>query len=450
MKSLLRRSSADSPAEAAQRRSPDGIDGLSVLTVYLILLCAIPSSLTITALGSAGRPASLWALAATLWWGWYQLQRLQPSGAGPQYVRRAIFVLLGLAAISYAVAMLRGLPSDEISPADNGLLRLVAWAGILLIANDGLSTPDEFRTLLRRIALVGGLLATLGILQFLTNSALIDWLSIPGMSSNLPNLAGVDARGGFVRASATASHPLEYAVVLSIAFPISIVLAMEDSTRSRLVRWFPVAAIAVASVLSVSRSALIGILVGLFVVATAWPGRVRATFGVLGVALVIVIAILVPGLVATTRSLFTGLPDDSSAISRTNSYGVALDLLGRFPLVGKGFGTLLPRYYIFDNQYVQLTIELGLLGLVSLLAVLGAAVASAASARRKAFYSLDRHLSQALVAALSAAGLQMAFFDGLSFPIAAGMLFLTIGLCGAAKRLLANDPPAVFQPIATR
>ena len=113
-----------------------GIDGVTVLTVYLVLLCAVPSNLSITALGSAGRPSGLWALAATLWWSWHQIQRHTVTRAAPQYVRIALFVFLGCAGIAYSSAMLRGLPSDEISPADNGMLRLIAWAGILLVAND--------------------------------------------------------------------------------------------------------------------------------------------------------------------------------------------------------------------------------------------------------------------------------------------------------------------------
>jgi O-antigen ligase len=436
--------------EPGRRPVPVGIDGLTVLTVYLVLLCAVPSSLTISALGSAGRPAFLWALAATLWWGWYQLQRRAPTGAGPQYVRRALFVFLALAAVSYAVAMLRGLPGDEISPADNGLLRLIAWAGILLVANDGLNTPGGLRTLLRRIALAGGLLATLGILQSVTDSSLIDWVSIPGMSSSLPEVAGLDARGGFVRASATASHPLEYGVALSVAFPIAIVLAMEDHARSRLVRWFPVAAIAVASALSVSRSALIGILLGVIVVAWTFPARIKVALGVAGIALVIAVGILMPGLLGTTRALFTGLADDPSATSRTSSYGIAGDLLSHFPLLGKGFGTLLPRYHIFDNQYVQLAIELGLVGLAAFLAVLLAAAVSASSARNRASLRIDRQLSQALMAAILAAGLQMAFFDGLSFPMAAGLLFMVAGLAGAASRLLTSPPRGFDQVRLTR
>ena len=417
-------------------RTPD-FDGLTVLTVYLILLFAVPSNLTITALGSAGRPASLWALAAGVWWCWWQVQRYVPSGWQPQPVRLAVFAFLVIGALSYSTALLRGLPADETNPADNGMLRLVAWAGILLVANDGLPDADALRRLLRRIMWAAALLGGLGIAQSLTGNPLIEWISIPGMSSDF---AVLDSRGGFIRASATASQPLEYGVVLCLTFPIAVILAMEDRTRSLLARCLPAAIIAFASVLSVSRSELIGLAVGFVVLLPSFSRRTRLIFSALGIALAGVIAVLVPGLLGTIRGLFTGIAIDPSTLSRTSSYDDAIELVSRFPLVGKGFGTLLARYHIFDNQYLLLTIELGLLGLLSFLALAITALVAAGVARERAATRIDRQLALALLASALAGAVMMAFFDGLSFPMSAGALFLILGLCGAALRLFSNPP----------
>jgi len=420
-----------------------GFDGLTVLTVYLVLLYAVPSNLTITALGSAGRPASLWALAAGVWWCWWQIQRQVPSGLKPQPVRLALFALLAIAALSYATAMLRGLPADETSPADNGMLRLVAWAGILLIAHDGLSNVDALRRFLRRLAWGGAILAALGIVQFFTGNSLIDWISIPGMTSDLSVL---DSRGGFTRASATASQPLEYGVVLCMTFPIAIVLAMEDRARRPLARWIPAALIAVASVLSVSRSELIGLVVGVLVLLPTFSRRSRLILVSLVLALGAATSVLVPGLLGTIRGLFTGIASDPSTLSRTGSYDLAVELLSRFPVVGKGFGTLLARYHIFDNQYLLLAIELGVLGLLAFLALVITALVSAGLAREHAVAPIDRQLAQALVASALTGAMMMAFFDGLSFPMSAGLLFLVLGLCGGSLRLFSGHPLDRFSP----
>lgn len=436
---------AEAPATAPRPQRPRpalvglprrGPDAVTVLTVYLVLLLVIPSNLSFASLGStAGRPATLWALAATLWWLWYQLQRSRPLRAPIQPVRIAVSGLLVAAAISYAVAMLRGLVASEVSVADNALLRLIAWTGILLIANDGLDDVERLRTLLRRIALAGGIMATLGILQFITGQSLLSWLQIPGMTSNV-SFAGLDTRSGFVRAAGTASHPLEYGVVISTAFPIAVALALEDKTRSKLIRWFPIPAIAVASLLSVSRSALIGLLAGALLLMPVLSRRARVLFAVGGVVGAAAVFALVPGLAGTIRGMFTGIAGDSSALSRVDSYDSFFEYFQRFPVFGKGFGTFLANYHIFDNEYLLLTVELGAVGLVAMLSLLGTAAWSAARARALAHTPLDRALSQAVLASVAAGGILMAFFDGFSFPMAVGMLFLMIGICGGARRVM--------------
>jgi O-antigen ligase len=435
------------------RRPQHGFDAVSVLTVYLVLLCAVPSELTITALGSAGRPSSLWALFAALWWAWSKLhQHTADPRVRRQPVRIAFFIFLGVALISYAWAMLRGLPVSEVSPADSALLALVGWGGIVLVACDGIDDAERFRTLMRRVALVGALMATLGLLQFITGQSLIDWISIPGTSTNTADLAALGSRAGFIRASGTAAHPLEYGVVLCIALPIAISLAFADHGRSRLLRWLPVVVILVASVLSVSRSELIGVVAGLLVLLPSWPRRIRFFASVGGLGIIVLLGIFVPGILGTIRGLFDGVVSgDSSTASRLGSYDAAAEFIGRFPIVGKGLGTFLPIYRILDNEYLLLTIELGFAGLVAFLTLLVVSIWSVSRARRFADNELDRGLGQALIASTVAGALLMAFFDGLSFSMSAGLLFLMLGMCGAYRRLHIDlGPPSrdIAQPSA--
>lgn len=449
---MSRPASAASRADSLSAIGPrPGIDGLTVLTVYLVLLLAVPSGLTIAALGSAGRPATLWALAAALWWCWHQVQRQVPLARGARTVPAVLFTLLAVAGFSYACAMLRGLPTDEVSPADNGLLRLVAWAGILLVATDGLSSAAEMRLLLRWVAWAGGAMATLGIIQFLTGSLLLDlWQFVPFTSWEAPNAAGLDQRAGFVRASGTAIHPLEYGVVLAIAFPIALALATENRSTHRLLPWLPVVAIAIAALTSVSRSTLIGVAVGVIVLLPTLTRGTRWIVVALGGGLMIALALFVPGMLGTIRGLFTGLASDPSTASRTGSYEAAIDFVSRFPVVGKGFGTFITRYHIFDNAYLLLSIELGILGLVAFLLLITAGIVNAAKARRVATERLDRQLCQALIAGLIAASILLAFFDGLSFSMSGGMLFLIFGVSAGARRLLTPAGSLPGHSMATR
>jgi hypothetical protein len=423
---------------ARERDGRRGADAVTLLSVYLVLLLVVPSSLTITALGSLGHPAMLWALGALLYWCWFHINRHVPVVARSQPVRIAALLLVAAALASYVWAMMRGLPATEISVADSGLIRLLSLVGVLLIAVDGIDDRERLHTLLRRIVFAGGAMAALGLAQFATGHSFIDTISIPGMSIDS---SGVDTRGGFVRASGTASHPLEYGVVLCIALPLAISLALTDVRRSKLRRWSPVALIALASVLSVSRSALIGLLAGVLILFPGWSKRMRWGFAGAAAAGIVAIGVLVPGMLGTIRGLFAGASEDSSTLSRLSSYDIAGEFISHFPIVGKGFGTLLPIYHIFDNQFLLMTVELGLVGLAAFLGLFVCAVLSALRARSLAQTERDRQLSLALVASTVAGGLLMAFFDGLSFPMSAGLVFLMLGVTGAARRLALEPLP---------
>ena len=47
-----------------------GLDAVTVLSVYLVLLLAVPASLGVAALGSAGGPSAIVSVCAFLSWIW--------------------------------------------------------------------------------------------------------------------------------------------------------------------------------------------------------------------------------------------------------------------------------------------------------------------------------------------------------------------------------------------
>ena len=413
----------------------DAPDAVTVLTVYVVLLYGVPSDLTFAALGTAGSPSSLWAMGAGLWWCWHQLHRpVDHTRSISHPVRVAAFVLLGAAVASYIAAGLRPLPLAEGSPADTGLLRVLSWLGVLLLAADGIPDHARFQTLVRRLVLAAGFLAALGLLQFATGESFVDSISIPGLSST-QSFANVQDRGGFTRSAATAMNPLEYAVVLCMLLPLAVTTAIEDSSLSKFRRLFPVVAISFAAVLSVSRSALLGVFAGVAVLAPSWPRRIRRWTLVAIAAICLAVYILVPGMVKTLATLFTGISEDNSAASRTNSYDLALEFFERNPAFGRGFGTFLPQYRILDNEYLLLLVEMGLVGLFAVLGIAISSIASARAARKASLDSWNRQMAQSLVAGIVAGTILAAFFDAFSFPKAAGTFFIIAGICEAHLRL---------------
>jgi O-antigen ligase len=377
------------------------------------------------------------------WWLMSKFLQREPPSPGVQPVRLAVHLLVIAIVASYVLAMFRGIPDAEVSPADNALIRVAGWCGILLVAHDGLRSARDIKVVLRRIVLTGAIIAVIGILQFATKQSLVNWIAIPGMTAD--GQAGVDTRGEFTRAAGTAGHPLEYAVVICMTLPLSLTFALEDKGRSVVARWTPPVVIATAALLSVSRSAIIALVVGIVFLLPSWTPRVRLFAGVAGVLLFTVIYFAVPGIAGTIRVMFTGAGDDSSVLSRTNAYDVAFAIASNNAAFGRGLGTFLPAYTILDNQYLGLIIEIGYVGAAMFLGLIVASIFVARSTVTQARDSMGRQLGVAAAASVAAGSTCFAFFDALSFPMSAAFLFLMMGTAGALARL-PMEPLAAASP----
>lgn len=417
-------------------------DAVTVLSLYVALLIGLPSRLTFAPLGGAGSPAVVMGLACIGWWVYWQLQRPRGGGVRRQPVRTAYFVMLVAFLLSFVAATTKPYVSDEGSAAILGMIVIASVGGVLVVANDGPASRDRFETLLRRIVLAGGALAALAIAQFITGQSWVDRISIPGLSYNQA-LGGVATRSGLNRPAGTALHPIELGVVLTMILPLAFNLALVDRARGPVRRWAPVPLIMFAAFLCISRSALIGVALGTIVIAARWPRRVRRTTLCAAPFFLVLLFVTVPGLLGSLLGLFTGIGGDSSAISRTSSYGLAFEFVKRSPIVGRGFSTFLPSYRILDNEYLLLLIEVGAVGLLCTLALFVTAMVCAGRVRAAKIDPRSEQISQALKASVIVGAGCMALFDGFGFPMASGMLFLMTGLCGAAWRLAREERATV-------
>ncbi len=410
-----------------------GADATTVLTAYLVLLWFIPSSMVFPALGSAGGPAGLVGAGCFFWWAWSHIQRAGATDVGPQPVRVAMLGWLLIMFVVYAHAMSNPIPGDEISVADNGILRLLGLAGALLLANDGISTNARLHLILRRVALAAGVVAVLGLVQYVTRQLWVDRLTIPGLTSS--TFTGeLGGRAGFVRPSGTSTSPIEYGVVLALALPVVIALAASRHRQRMLFRILLVPMIA-SIYFSVSRSAYLCAFVGVTVLALSWNRRQRVLAFLVLLVTTAAMYLSVPGLLGTILGLFSGAGEDPSVASRTGSYDIAGAFIGNSPMLGRGFGTFLPKYWILDNGYLGLLIEGGIIGLTGLLALIIAGLLAARRAREWSSDPDDQQMARAVMASIAAAAAGMAFFDTFAFPQSAGGMFLMLGLAGAMRRL---------------
>ena len=420
-------------------------DSVTWLIVYVVLLYAIPSRLVIEQLGSAGAPSLLVGLLLFAGWAVFQLGQISRDIGmlSRRPVRIALVIFLLCVGVSYLVAMTRPMDADEVSPSDVALLSVLSWSGALLVANDGIQSESRLRTMTRWLTWAGCAMALLGLLQFITGTPIIDRIEIPGLRS-----AEFDVfrRDGFIRPSGTATHPIEFGVILTMLLPIALHNAQYDSRAPLLARWFPPLAIAVAIALTFSRSAYLSVAVASMVMLIGWPNKTRKIF--LGAAAVLAAALFtaVPRLFGTIAAMFRNVDNDPSIASRTDSYDLFWEFFVNWPLFGRGLGTFLPKYRIFDNQYLMLLVGIGVIGTLAFVALLlvGMYLGGRVSARSLTSAGSDAGLS--LCAAIAAGAVSLATFDAFAFPMTMGTLFLVLGMAGAAHRLtFAHELPRLSE-----
>jgi polysaccharide biosynthesis protein PslJ len=188
--------------------------------------------------------------------------------------------------------------------------------------------------------------------------------------------------------------------------------------------------------MTLSRAAILGLAVALLVLLPTWSGARRAGVLLGGAVLTVAMRFVVPGLLGTLRSLFEHVGVDPSISGRTDDYEIIGEFIGRSPWLGRGFGTFLPsEYFILDNQYLGTMVDTGAVGLVAFALLLVTGVARARRARARSTDPVVRDLGASLASSVVVAAVGMLTFDGLAFPVFAGLLFVLLGLTGALWRV---------------
>lgn len=436
------------------------------VVIYVALLLLIPSQLIVRPIGAPGTPANLWGMCALLWWvcgtlgGANPVRGLTPSRIAVGLLTLAVMTAYVNGALSgwYAPSAIHQVtdevynlvpvsPTDltarMISAADRGLLSFAGWAGIFLLTADGLRSWADVELLITWLTRLGAVVALLGIVQYFTGLDIAGLFQIPGLSAN-SDFGAVDTRSILNRVSATAVHPIEFGVVMAGLFP----LALNRSLDRRLISsWLPTLLVGMAIPMSVSRSAILTVMIASVILFAGWPGRWRRRALIVAPVAAVALRLMVPGLLGTIRSLFTNLGNDPSISGRTSDYAIVLGLYAQHPWFGRGLFTFVPRYYrVLDNQLLMTLIELGLFGLVALLVVLASGYYSTRRARSHS--SDERAKLQCLAVSASIAGVATSYvtFDAWSFPMVVGLTFLLLGIAGAVYRLAgvrSREPHAV-------
>lgn len=436
------------PDEVVPRRNRSA-DATTILVFFVVLQFVLPARLIMNGLPLSLSAASLVALGLGALWLCTQLTMTLGAAKGHNPVRTMLFAYSCALLASYVSSASVFLPPDERKLGDHGMVTAFALIFVGLAVCDGVRSRERLYLLLRAIVVCGAFVALVGILQYLLAFDLTPHLRPPGMHFGSFD-SSTAQRAGLTRAAGTTSNPLEFGVFCAMVLPLAIHVAFRASADRRKPRfwWGCVGLIGGGLMFSVSRSAIVGLLPAVLVLAIGWPPRRRKWMGLAGLAFLVVIKFASPGLLHTFLSLFQNANKDDSVQWRTHDYATAQQLIAQHFWLGRGIGTwYAPKHEVFDNQYLLTLVESGVIGLVTLLGIVLAAIYAALRVRflwsgrsEESETALrDRDLALSLVASLVVILPTFATFDFLGFPMVTALAFLLAGISGALLRIVTAE-----------
>jgi hypothetical protein len=417
--------------------------------MFALAVMVLPSDAVLAPVGAAGYPASLFGVVvlalfvASVVLGFHDPTRYSHPIQG-------VLCVIWLALLASYILMDHGrLTGAQIANADRVLIRYAVITGVALVAAEWLRSPHDAMRVVRVLCWAGAFCGFVAALQYWISLDLAQFLrQLPGLSVN-SDYSGIGARGSLNRVAGTAMTSIELGVVSGMLIPLAVCLGLYERGKGAFKRWGPLTLITLGIATSVSRSAVLAVFVALIVLVVLLPPLPRlAALAGLPVALA-GIFVSAHGLIGTLAGMFTGASSDSSVQYRIHDYPVAEAQWRAAPWFGHGPGTWLPAnpLNIFDNQFLDSIVELGLVGTLALLVFLIVPAFVALGARRRSTNPDLRLLCAALAAAAFVAPVCSLTFDSLFFPMFANVYALVIGLTGACVRFAAAEQAAARQTI---
>jgi hypothetical protein len=435
----------------AQPKTKQRWDGTTLLCFYCAVLFILPSHLVVAAIPLALAPSMLIGVGLGVLWLCAQLVSTVGMAKGRSLVRTALFLFALSQLATYGYATYVWLPSDELNATDRSVITILAVVVVGIMAVDSLRGLARIDKLLRVILYGCTFVAAIGLIQFFIGVDPTHYMVLPGLRE-VGDVQTLLERSIFRRPSGTAGHPIEFGVVCAIAAPLAAHYAFRAKDHGRRVWpwWLCLLTVSVGAMVSLSRSAILGLFAAALVLLPTWPPKRQLQSIIAAILFTGLMRLFVPGLIGTLFSLFNNLSGDPSIQHRTEDYARASIQIAMHPWLGKGFGTYLPdKYGPLDNQYLGTLVENGIIGLAALIFVLIAGAYAAIQIRRAAKDPVLRDLAQTLLASLSVIMIADATYDAFGFIMATGMCFLLVGVCGALWRSIRANPNQ-FIPITGR
>ncbi len=418
------------------------------LGTYAIALFVFPSDLVLRIVGGQGYVAGLIALLLFAAWAVSCVLGAHEPFSVRHPTRGAVAYLTVTSLVCWALTPLHGLTATQQLAADRWILMLAAIAGVVLVAAEGLGSVSALFKVIRLAVFGAAFCAFVAILQWLFTIDLSGIIrqSLPGFTVD-ESVVVYQARGALQRVFGTAMHPIELGVVEGMMLPLAITVAVLDRSRSGMRRWAPVALIALAIPASVSRSAVLAMVIASVVLVLSLPARPRVTALVMLPIGAFILGIARPGYLRTLAEFVGAGSNDTSVATRLSDYPLVQRFVSEHPWFGSGGGTYIPDNLIdvLDNQYFKGAIELGLAGMTGMIAYFFVPVLTALVARHRSTDPRLRAIAGALAGSALAGALCAYTFDALTFNMFVGVQAFIAG-CAGACWVIANRDDATPAP----
>lgn len=425
--------------------------GLVVATIMLLPFAVMPVRLAVLT------PTLLEIVLAFLYVSWL-LTLLFGAGRGGGLARTPLdgWVVLFLASTLFS--FLLGLARDSSTDVIHNYIKLVLSVCLFFAVGGVVRDSRTLATVMRWLVLAGGLAAAIGLVLWRLPdtfaAGLLTRLSIVGYPTSRVIRYVEENPALGERAVGTQVDPNSFGGLLMI---VAVITGVQLLARKPLLPRWMLAGIFLAQigclVLTQSRSALGGVLVGAVFVATMRYRRLWA-WGMLGVGLLLVIG---TGSGYLTR-IAAGLRfEDQASLMRLAEYRNALDIIGRYPVFGVGFGTAgeLDLTTGVSSLYLTIAERAGLVALslfaIAMIAFFVHTIPAVVASRRIApgagqsseeWSVLDATLlggTAAMMGALVSIGPLDHFYFNIEFPHMVAIFWLTASLTLAARRLLSHQ-----------
>jgi len=359
--------------------------------------------------------------------------------------------------ISYTNAALNARSGARVSAGDLQLVLVLSYLGILLFAMEVVTVERQIYWLVNLLLLGASFMALVGVLEFVFSTQLAEYLRPPGFTVP-PN----DGRGalfaperlGLTRIFGTAQGSIEFAAVLSSCLPLALFDAFRGPTRAmRRIGAIASVLILVAVPLSVSRTGIVGVIVGVVITYFGFSKELRPKLFRRGVILVVAGLLVVPASINVFYRVvvdFAAQDENLDTSGRSDDYAVVRALVLERPILGTGLATFVPneprivesrrvRSLFLDNQYLGTLVNSGLVGLAALVALpLGGWFVAQASKRRTENDRM-RLLAHCAGASVLVHAVTWALYDAFAFRTAMTTFFLTLAIVGAVDSVTRSE-----------